>query len=180
MKSRHFLWILTGAGLIGWYGPDLAAIAGGGQDGSRAAIEATGKAARPGPAAPAPGSWNTGPTVLRREADGHFYANVGVEGGEYRFLVDTGASIVALTGADAEAMGLYWDESSLQHIGRGASGPVNGVPVTIPRMEVGGFEARNVDAAIIPEGLGVSLLGQSFLSRVSDVRISGDEMLLGG
>jgi len=95
------------------------------------------------------------------------------------FLVDTGASIVALIGEDAQTMGLYWDESSSQRIGRGASGAVYGVPTTISHMEMGRFEARNVQAAIIPEGLGVSLLGQSFLSRVSDVKIKGNEMRLG-
>jgi aspartyl protease family protein len=47
-------------------------------------------------------------------------------------------------------------------------------------MDVGGFEARNVEAAIIPEGLGISLLGQSYLSRIDNVEISDDEMRLGG
>jgi aspartyl protease family protein len=46
-------------------------------------------------------------------------------------------------------------------------------------MEMGGFEAHNAQVAIIPEGLGISLLGQSLLSRISNVSISGDEMRLG-
>ncbi|MCX7864449.1 MAG: TIGR02281 family clan AA aspartic protease [Novosphingobium sp.] len=171
---------LAGAVLLGWYGPDLVRLVSGGQEGKQAVIASQGKATRSVAASSPPDSWHGGATVLRREADGHFYADVGVDGARYRFLVDTGASIVALTGADAEAMGLNWDEGNLQPVGRGASGPVYGVPVLIPRMEVGGIEAREVEAAIIPEGLGVSLLGQSFLSQVSDVRISGDELRLGG
>lgn len=125
-------------------------------------------------------AWLAGQTVLQRQSDGHFYANAHVDGAEIRFLVDTGASIVALTGPDAADLGLSWDDSALRPIGRGASGTVYGTPVMLQSMEVGGFEARNVEAAIIPDGLDVSLLGQSFLSRIDNVEISGDEMRMGG
>jgi aspartyl protease family protein len=124
--------------------------------------------------------WQHGQGLLTRHRDGHFYTEGAIDGARVRFLVDTGASIVALTGADAESLGLTWDESSIQPIGRGANGVVNGIPVRLDRIEIEGIEARNVDAAIIPEGLDVSLLGQSFLSEVPNVQISGDEMRLGG
>jgi aspartyl protease family protein len=65
-----------------------------------------------------------GQFVLKRQQDSHFYANVLVEDNESRSRVDTGASIVALTGEDAQAMGLFWDQSSVQRIGSGASGAV--------------------------------------------------------
>lgn len=124
--------------------------------------------------------WLAGQTVLDRQRDGHFYTDASIDGVRVRLLVDTGASIVALTGEDAAALGLTWDEASLAPIGRGANGTVNGVPVRLDRVEVDGIEARDVQAAIIPEGLDVSLLGQSFLSRIQNVEISGDEMRLGG
>jgi len=54
-----------------------------------------------------------------------------------------------------------------------------GVGVRLERIEVEGIEARDVEAAIIPEGLDVSLLGQSFLSKIENVEINGDEMRLG-
>ena len=95
------------------------------------------------------------------------------------FLVDTGASIIALTGADAEAIGLDWSEADVVPIGRGASGTVHGVPVRLERVELGGFEATDVEAAIVPQGLDVSLLGQSFLSKLHGVRIEGDRMIVG-
>jgi len=123
--------------------------------------------------------WNTNEAMLHRERDGHFYANVRVNGGEYRFLVDTGASIVALTGEDAEAMGLQWDAATLRTIGRGASGDVRGVPVTLDSVEINGIEKHGVPAAIIPEGLDTSLLGQSYLGQLRNVDISGDAMTLG-
>lgn len=124
-------------------------------------------------------AWLSGETVLERYPDGHFYADVSVGGRSGHFLVDTGASMVALTGEDASAMGLVWDDSEIVPIGRGASGVVNGVPVSLDHVELGGITADNVEAAIVPEGLGISLLGQSFLSQVGQVRIDGDRMILG-
>jgi aspartyl protease family protein len=118
--------------------------------------------------------------ALTRQPDGHFYANAAVNAsndeGEVRFLVDTGASSIALTGADADALGLSWDESELQIVGRGVSGDVLGKPVILKSVQVGDITAYDVQAAIIPEGLDVSLLGQSFLSKVGNVNIQGNEM----
>jgi aspartyl protease family protein len=116
--------------------------------------------------------------TLQRESDGHFYANANIQGRDIRFLVDTGASAIALTGRDAEALGLYWNPGELTKIGRGVSGDVMGKPVIIPSIQVGDLHAENVQAAIIPEGLDVSLLGQSFLSKVGTVNISNDKMTL--
>ncbi|MWV27072.1 retropepsin-like aspartic protease family protein [Aurantiacibacter rhizosphaerae] len=116
--------------------------------------------------------------ALQREGDGHFYADVTVDGVPSRMLVDTGASVVALTGEDALAMGLYWEDADVAAVAQGASGAVHGVNTTIPRMRLGDFEAQNVRAVIIPEGLGISLLGQSFLETIDNVRISDDRMVL--
>lgn len=117
--------------------------------------------------------------VLTREADGHFYADVAVDGQSLRMLVDTGASVVALTGTDAEALGLQWDPADVTPVAQGASGPVEGVNVTIPELTLGDHVAHDVDALIIPEGLAISLLGQSFLSTLGQVQMSGDEMIVG-
>ena len=119
-----------------------------------------------------------GAMTLERAADGHFYAEVEVEGRSARMLVDTGASMIALTGADAEAMGLYWDDADVTVIGKGASGPVHGVATRLPLVRLGAFEARDVRAVIVPEGLGVSLLGQSFLATLDRVEIAADRLQL--
>jgi aspartyl protease family protein len=122
--------------------------------------------------------WYGGEVALKREGDGHFYAPVRIETRDYRMLVDTGASMVALTGEDARNIGLQWDPQALQPVGRGASGVVMGVPVKLAEVSVGDFTARGVDAVIVPEGLAISLLGQSFLSHVDNVAISGDTLTL--
>ncbi len=116
--------------------------------------------------------------TIERETDGHFYADVAVNGVPSRMLVDTGASVIALTGDDAAAMGLHWDPNAVAVVAQGASGAVYGVKTRLSSVSLGNFEAREVDAVIIPEGLGISLLGQSFLSTVDTVEIAGDRMVL--
>ena len=117
-------------------------------------------------------------TSLPRQGDGHFYADAYVNDVSTRFMVDTGASTIALTGEDAEAIGLYWSDEDVQPVARGASGTVYGVHVTLDQVELGGFEARNLSAIIVPQGLDISLLGQSFLGTIENVHIRGDEMVL--
>jgi clan AA aspartic protease (TIGR02281 family) len=73
-------------------------------------------------------AWSDGEMVLDREGDGHFYATVSVDASNYRMLVDTGASMVALTGEDAQNMGLDWDPNALAPVARGVGGTVMGVP----------------------------------------------------
>lgn len=125
-------------------------------------------------------AWNAGGHTLTRQGDGHFYANASVDGASVRMMVDTGASVIALTGRDASAVGLYWDDADVTHIGSGASGAVYGVPVRLDEVEIGGMLQRNVDAVIIPEGLGISLLGQSYLRQVGAVEIAGNQMVFNG
>lgn len=123
-------------------------------------------------------AWTGGEMELDREGDGHFYATAQVDGQNYRMLVDTGATVVALTGDDAHDMGLDWDPNALAPVARGVGGTVMGVPVTIQDISVGDFEAHDVQAVIIPDGLGISLLGQSFLSHVPKVDIADDKLTL--
>jgi aspartyl protease family protein len=122
------------------------------------------------------GSYNA--VELDRQSDGHFYAEAEVDGGTIRFLVDTGATMVALSATDAESIGLDWNEAELQHVGRGVSGDVMGKPVMLKSVALGDLQATNVQAVIIPTGLDRSLLGQSFLKRVDSVNIEGDKMTL--
>ena len=117
-------------------------------------------------------------TALDRERDGHFYADVTIDGTSTHMLVDTGASVIALTGEDAAAIGLTWDDSQIVPVAQGANGVVHGVHTQLGSVRVGAFEAENVAAMIIPEGLPVSLLGQSFLSTIASVRIADDRMVL--
>ncbi|MEX0341362.1 MAG: TIGR02281 family clan AA aspartic protease [Erythrobacter sp.] len=124
-------------------------------------------------------AWVAGTTELPRAADGHFYADAAINGAQVNLLVDTGASVVALTARDAHAAGLFWSDADVRPVAHGASGPVRGVEVTLDRVVLGGHEARDVRAIIVPEGLALSLLGQSFLATIQPVRIEADRMVLG-
>jgi len=57
---------------------------------------------------------------------------------------------------------------------------VYGVPVTLDQVQLGDLEARNVAAIVVTEGLEISLLGQSFLSKIERVEMEQDRMVLGG
>lgn len=113
-------------------------------------------------------------TVLERSEGGHFYANVKVNGELVRFLIDTGATGVALTEADAERIGLEFSRGDYEPVGMGASGPVRGKFVTLDKVSLDGKAARNVEGAIL-EGSDISLLGQNYLGRFS-VEMRGDTM----
>lgn len=125
------------------------------------------------------GDWAGDEVRLPRESDGHFYADVEVDGATAHMLVDTGASMIALTGDDAQAIGIVWEADDVQPVAQGANGAVYGVRITLESVRLGEFEARDVEATVVPEGLGISLLGQSFLSRIENVQIQPDAMILG-
>lgn len=128
------------------------------------------------PAAAAPAGNGYASAELRRAPDGHFYADAQVNGARVRFLIDTGASLVALTPDDARRAGVT--PGSERGVAMAAGGPVETAPVTIDRLAVGPLAAERVRAAVVSEGLPVSLLGQSFLARVGTVEIQGDRMVL--
>lgn len=139
-------------------------------------------AAAPAPAKPeAADSWSAAPaaapTLVRRSPNGHFYVDAQVNGGLAHFVVDTGATAVALTVDDARRLGVPFSEMDFTTVGRGASGDVRGARVTLDRISVEGKEARSVRAVVVQD-LDVSLLGQTYLSRLASVSMAGDEMRL--
>jgi aspartyl protease family protein len=115
--------------------------------------------------------------VLERRGDGHFYADVEINGAPITMLVDTGASAVALSADDARRAGVATSIGMQDVIGQGASGEVRGDIVTLERIRLGGVEQTGVSAAVLSDG-SMSLLGQSFLREFDSVEISGDRMHL--
>ena len=116
-------------------------------------------------------------TTLDRAANGHFFADAQVNGATVHFLIDTGASGVALTTDDARRAGLQFSPMEFSAVGSGASGEVRGKMVTIDRVSLDGHEAHGVEGVIL-EGGEMSLLGQSFLSQLGTIEISGDRMTI--
>jgi aspartyl protease family protein len=127
-----------------------------------------------GPSAASAGNGHSS-HALKRGADGHFYAEAQVNGARIRFLIDTGASFVALTPNDARRAGISGGGERVKAIGAG--GELDVTPVVIDRIALGPLAASKVRGAVVNE-LPVSLLGQSYLSQVGSVRIEGDRMIL--
>ena len=115
---------------------------------------------------------------LRRASDSHFYADTDVQGTQIRMLVDSGASLVALTRRDAEAIGIDVDRLPVAGMAQTAGGQIPMRITMLDRVEVDGIEVRNVEAAVIDADMGVSLLGQSFLAKLDAVNVEGDMMTL--
>lgn len=121
-----------------------------------------------------PGS---GTVTLERSFDGHFYADAQVNGATVHFLIDTGATGIALAADDARRAGLAFDSSQAEVIGTGASGQVLGKFVRLNRVELGLKSVSDTPAVILAGG-DRSLLGQSFLSQFGSVEIHNDTMVL--
>lgn len=116
-------------------------------------------------------------TRLDARGNGHFYVHADVNGELVEFMVDTGASFVALTMDDAERLGIPFTTSEFEVVGTGASGPVRGKFIELETVDIDGKKVRSVDGAVV-EGLDISLLGQSYLSRIGGIEMGGDYMIL--
>ncbi|WP_417496189.1 retropepsin-like aspartic protease family protein [Maricaulis sp.] len=118
-----------------------------------------------------------GAQTIRRHADGHFYIVAEIDDRPVLFLVDTGASMVALSRADAERAGIDTAALRFNQPVQTASGTSSAAGVRLRSLRLGGLELRDVDAMVMIDG-SQSLLGMSALNRLSGVEIRGDELVL--
>jgi aspartyl protease family protein len=120
-------------------------------------------AARPAVRASAHGQ----PGQVLKASDGHYWADALIDGRVVRVMVDTGASVVVLTRADAERLGLDLTASDFSGSVVTASGPVRAAPVELKAVAVAGTRVDKVEALVVEQGLPHSLLGMSYLGRLS-------------
>lgn len=114
---------------------------------------------------------------IARAADGLFYVEVHNGVGRADLLVDTGASHVVLSRADARRLGARLQSSAPTTIAT-AAGPVVAQWVVIDSLEVQGHVLRDVQAAVPQGDVGTSLLGQNALVQFSQIQIQGDRLSL--
>ncbi|MBL4852953.1 MAG: TIGR02281 family clan AA aspartic protease [Robiginitomaculum sp.] len=117
-------------------------------------------------------------TSINKAADSHFWAEARVNSGSVRFLVDTGASIIALTPHDAQKAGVNLQTLRYTSPIDTAAGRVMAAPLTLDLVSVGNVTVRNVRAVVIREGLPQSLLGMSYLGELQKVEVSKNMMIL--
>jgi aspartyl protease family protein len=114
---------------------------------------------------------------LKRDDNGYFYADVQINGAPVHMLIDTGATVVALSRDDAHMAGIATSIGMNDVVGQGADGVVKGEQVTLDRVTLGDKTVEQLPAIVLNSG-GQSLLGQSFLGKFASVKIEGDKMVL--
>jgi aspartyl protease family protein len=119
------------------------------------------------PASPPQISASGRTVTLQSDRLGHFQVDARVDGRAVDFMVDTGASVIALRESSAAKLGIHPARRDYTAKASTANGVVAAAPVRLNRVEVNGITVRDVQAFVMPdEGLSTNLLGMSFLSRV--------------
>lgn len=116
--------------------------------------------------------------TIRREPDGHFWAETKANGVRVRFMVDTGASTVALTLNDAIRMGLDPNKLEYDWTIRTANGNTKGASVLIDEISIGGVKIENIEGMVLREGLSQSLLGMTFLSELNSYEVRRNTLII--
>jgi aspartyl protease family protein len=114
-------------------------------------------------------------------ADHQFYVTAAVNDAPFSFLIDTGASFVALRESDARRAGVYANWNDFDRPVRTANGETKAAFVELNRVEIDGIRLENVKAFVLADDqLSVNLLGMSFLARLESVESRGGELVLRG
>ena len=117
--------------------------------------------------------------IVPRDARGHFQIDGRIEGRKLSFMVDTGASVIALTASDAGRLGIHPAQGEFVTEVKTANGIVRAAPVRLDEVEVGDLVVRDVAALVLPdEALSDNLLGLSFLSRLRRFEYSAGRLVL--
>lgn len=116
--------------------------------------------------------------VLTAGADGHFHILGSVNGASVRFLVDTGASDIVLSPADAARAGLAVGSLNYSRVYETANGPGRGAPVVLESLAIGPIRRQAVRAAVNQAEMRGSLLGMAFFRDVATFEIRGATLLI--
>lgn len=124
-------------------------------------------------------SASMGGVTIRRSDNGSFRAEGVVDGRRMNFIVDTGATLIALTAEDAARLGIHPSRSDYSAQVRTANGIVRAAAVSLNMVEIGHIMVQNVPALVLPkEALSENLLGLSFLSRLRRYEFSDKRLVL--
>jgi clan AA aspartic protease (TIGR02281 family) len=115
--------------------------------------------------------------VYPANEQGHVILDAAVNGASMRLLVDTGASLVTLTPADAHAAGIAHSELVFDHRVSTANGFARMAPVILREIRIGQLSLYDVPAAVL-ENLHISLLGMSFLSRLQSYEMRDGKLTI--
>jgi aspartyl protease family protein len=118
-------------------------------------------------------------TELKSGQNGHFFVTADINGRRVKVLVDTGASAVALSYDDAQAIGLHPNTLTFDQPVATANGVANAAQVNLKKIEIDGVRVYDVQGIVMPEGaMRGSLLGMSFLSKLSSFKVEDGVLYL--
>jgi aspartyl protease family protein len=130
-------------------------------------------------AAAQPAVSDTRSVVIAPGSNGHFQVEGRVDGRHMDFMVDTGASVIALTERDAAMLGIHPAERDYVAMVKTANGTVHAAPVTLDMVEIDDIVVRDVAAMVLPDNaLSDNLLGLSFLQRLHRFEYSDGKLVL--
>jgi aspartyl protease family protein len=113
------------------------------------------------------------------DARGHFETEGRIEGQRIGFMVDTGASVIALNESSAARFGLRPSRGDYKASVATANGNVKAAPTRLAMVDIGGIVVRDVDAIVLPdEALSENLLGLSFLSKLKRFEYANGKLML--
>lgn len=116
---------------------------------------------------------------LAADMSGHFQADLEINGRRVDAMVDTGATVVAMSHEDARRAGIMLSSKDYTHRVRTANGIARVAPVTLSRVRLGDIIIRNVQGVVSEQGaMNGTLLGMSFLSRLSRFEIREGRLIL--
>lgn len=115
---------------------------------------------------------------IRMARDGHFWVRARIGGVERRMLVDSGATVTALSEETAAAAGIVVQETPFPVVLRTANGMVNAQTGTIPELRFGTIVARELAVVVSPAFGDVDVIGMNFLSRLKSWRVEGGTLIL--
>lgn len=118
------------------------------------------------------------PVAVQAARDGHFYLTATVNGTDIRFLIDTGATVVVLSAQDAARLGLRPASWEYTHLVETAHGRIRLAQATLNSVRVGALQVDDVTALVGDAGIGISLLGMSFLQRLDRYEVRDRTMYL--
>lgn len=115
---------------------------------------------------------------IRMSPDGHFWAKAEINGVQHRLLVDSGATVTALSQETARQAGVEAGEGLVPMIIRTANGDVRAQTGTIARLRLGGIEARDLKVVVTPALGDIDVLGMNFLRELDSWRVEGSTLIL--
>jgi aspartyl protease family protein len=116
--------------------------------------------------------------TIRMQEDGHFWADASVNGRPMRFLIDSGASVTAMSRDAADSLGLPPDPMNRQVVMETANGSVTADRSVIAAMTLGSIQATDLPVVVSPSFGEVNVLGMNFLNKLKSWRVENGEMIL--